>query len=130
MSTATPFEQLMLEYINRARMDPQGEFDRFITSSSPVQAIEPQITQALNYFGVDLGVYKQQLQGLTAVAPLAWSSALGSAATAHSQLMVEQDSQSHQLSGEADLGSRIAASGYLITHEIQPRFRRIAYNRT
>ena len=112
MSSATPFEQLMLEYINRARMDPQGEFDRFILSSSPVQAIEPEITQALNYFGVDLGVYQQQLQGLTAVAPLAWNAALGSAATAHSQLMVEQDAQSHQLSGEADLGSRISASGY------------------
>ena len=102
----------MLEYINRARMDPQGEFDRFIISSNPVQAIEPQITQALNYFGVDLDVYQQQLQGLTAVAPLAWNAALGSAATAHSQLMVEQDSQSHQLSGEAGLGTRISAAGY------------------
>ncbi|MGB5570170.1 MAG: hypothetical protein WBM81_12795 [Sedimenticolaceae bacterium] len=48
MSIATPFEQLMLEYINRARMDPQGEFDRFILSSSPVQAVESNITQALN----------------------------------------------------------------------------------
>jgi Ca2+-binding RTX toxin-like protein len=112
MSIATPFEQLMLEYVNRARMDPQGEFDRFILSSSPVQAIESNITQALGYFRVDLQVYQQQLAGLAAVAPLAWNSALGSAATAHSQLMIDQDTQSHQLTGEASLESRVSAAGY------------------
>jgi Ca2+-binding RTX toxin-like protein len=112
MSNASAFEQLMLEYINRARMDPQGEFDRFIVSTDPVQAVESKITQALNYFGVDLDLYQQQLQGLTAVAPLAWNSALNNAATTHSQLMISQDSQSHQLPGEAGLGTRISAAGY------------------
>lgn len=112
MSDPSAFEQLMLEYINRARMDPQGEFDRFIVSTSPVQAIEPGITSALNYFDVDLALYQQQLAGLQAAAPLAWSSTLNDAATAHSELMIAQDTQSHQLSGEASLGTRIAAAGY------------------
>lgn len=112
MSNPSSFEQLMLEYINRARMDPQGEFDRFIVSTDPVQAIESKITSALNYFNVDLAVYQQQLAGLSPAAPLAWNSALNNAATAHSQLMVAQDSQSHQLPGEAGLGSRISAAGY------------------
>ena len=112
MSTPSAFEQLMLEYINRARLDPQGEFDRFIVSTEPVQAIESKITSALNYFGVDLNLYQQQLATLTPVAPLAWNSALNVAATAHSQLMIDQDAQSHQLSGEAGLGARISAAGY------------------
>ena len=73
MSDPSAFEQLMLEYINRARMDPQGEFDRFIVSTSPVQAIEPGINSALNYFDVDLALYLLQLAGLQAAAPLAWS---------------------------------------------------------
>ncbi|MEZ5586133.1 MAG: CAP domain-containing protein [Sedimenticolaceae bacterium] len=112
MSNPSAFEQLMLEYLNQARMDPQGEFDRFITGTSPTQTIETKITQALNYFGVDLDLYQQQIAGLQAVAPLAWNGALGDAATAHSELMVAQDAQSHQLAGEASLGSRISASGY------------------
>ena len=73
MSNPTPFEQLMLEFINQARMDPQGEYERFIISSSPVQAIEQDITQALNYFSVDLAVYQEQLADLNPVAPLAGS---------------------------------------------------------
>lgn len=112
MSNPSAFEQLMLEYLNQARMDPQGEFDRFITGTSPTQTIETKITQALNYFGVDLDLYQQQLASLQAVAPLAWNGTLGDAATAHSELMIAQDSQSHQLSGEASLGPRISASGY------------------
>lgn len=112
MSNPSAFEQLTLEYLNQARMDPQGEFDRFITSTSPIQAIETKITQALNWFGVDLDLYQQQIAGLQAVAPLAWNGLLGNVATAHSQLMIAQDTQSHQLAGEASLGSRISASGY------------------
>lgn len=113
MSEPTAFEQMMLEYINQARMDPQGEFDRFILSTSPRQAIEFQITQALNYFNVDLNLYQQQLAGLNAVAPLAWNGLLGDAARAHSQLMIDYDDQSHQLPGEAGLGPRISATGYV-----------------
>ena len=112
MSNPSPFEQMMLEYINRARMDPQGEFDRFIVNTNPVQAIEGNITSALNFFDVDLALYQQQLAGLSPAAPLAWNSALNNAATAHSQLMIAKDSQSHQLPGEAGLGSRISAAGY------------------
>jgi uncharacterized protein YkwD len=112
MAEPTAFEQLMLEYINQARLDPQGEYDRFIVSEDPVQSIESNITMALNYFGVDLGVYRLQLQDLTPVAPLAWSSPLNDAATTHSALMVAQDRQSHRLEGEADMADRISAAGY------------------
>lgn len=112
MSAPSAFEQLMLEYINQARMDPQGEFERFILSTNPVQAIESKITQALNSWGVDLALYQQQLQSLTAVAPVAWNSALNDAATAHSDLMIAQDAQAHQLVGEASLDTRIEAAGY------------------
>lgn len=112
MSDPSAFEQMMLEYLNRARLDPQGEFDRFIVSTDPVQAIDSKITSALKYFSVDLNVYRQQLEGLEPAAPLAWNSALNDAATAHSQLMIQQDTQSHVLPGESGLGTRIGAAGY------------------
>lgn len=112
MATPSDFEQLLLEYINRARLDPQGEFDRFIVDADTGQAIESGITSAINYFNVDLDLYRQQLEGLEATAPLAWNSNLNQAATTHSQLMIAHDEQSHQLSGEAGLGTRISAAGY------------------
>lgn len=112
MPNPSTFEQEMLELINHARLDPQGEYERFIINSHPVRTIDPHITSALNYFDVDLAVYQQQLAGLAATAPLAWNPALHQAATGHSQAMIDQDDQQHVLPGDAGLGARISAAGY------------------
>lgn len=102
----------MLELLNRARLNPTGEFDALIADASTGTAIQDNITNAMTYFGVDLVSFQAQLAGLSPVAPLAWHDALASAADAHSQLMIAYDEQSHQLAGEDSLGIRIVTAGY------------------
>lgn len=106
MHTPTAYEQELLELINQARLDPVGEYERFVTNApSDVQ-------NALNFFGVDLVVLAEQYNALTAAAPVAWSEELATSADAHSQLMIDNDAQSHNLPGEPGLGDRIRNAGY------------------
>lgn len=106
MAAPTPTMQYLLELTNRARMDPQGEYARLVTNAPK------NVADALSYFKVNLTVLKQQFDALTAVAPLAWNEKLAAAATGHSQAMINADSQSHQLPGEAALGTRLTNAGY------------------
>ncbi|MCR8550913.1 DUF4214 domain-containing protein, partial [Salipiger sp. P9] len=107
------FEQLMLEYINRARADPEGEFDVFIADAATGTGVQENITSALDFFGVDLDVFLAQISVLPSVAPLAWNSALALAADGHTQALIDADAQSHQLPGELPLDERIEAEGYV-----------------
>ncbi len=112
MATPTNAEQELLELINRARSDPYGEIARLIPSTSPLTGANPEITAALNFFHVNVDVLRQQLTGSSPLAPLAWSTSLADAASLHSAAMIQFDQQTHQAPGEADLGSRFAASGF------------------
>jgi len=112
MRQPTAFEQELLQYINRARMDPAGEFDALIANAGSRTAVASDITTAIRYFGVDLALFREQLAAYDPVAPLAWNGLLADAALGHSRLMIDQDTQAHQLSGEAALGPRILATGY------------------
>lgn len=112
MAAPTAFEQEMLELINRARANPAGEFDAIVANQAAGTGVTNDITQALNFFNVDLALFKTQLATFGSVAPLAWNDALNNAAKAHSSLMIAQDTQSHQLSGEPGLGERVTAAGY------------------
>lgn len=112
MRQPTAFEQELLQYINRARMDPLGEFDALIENAGSRTAVASDITTAIRYFSVDLALFREQLAAYDPVAPLAWNGLLSDAALGHSQLMIEQDTQAHQLTGEASLGPRILATGY------------------
>lgn len=112
MSEPTNFEQEMLELINRARMDPQGEYDALIGTSSGATGVTAEIRSAVRYFDVDLDLFREQLADFDAVAPLAWSTELKDAAQNHSELMIAFDTQSHQLPGELGVGARITAAGY------------------
>ncbi len=112
MPTPTDFEQLVLEYTNRARMNPGGEFDALIADAGTVTGAQGNITSALRYFGVDLDALQTQFDALEAAAPLAWNMALARAAEGHSEQMILFDTQSHQLPGEPSLGARIQAEGY------------------
>lgn len=104
----TAFEQLMLEYTNQARLNPTGEYDLVIDTI----AVDPNIANAISYFGVDLDAYRTQMQAFDPVAPLAWDTSLAAAADGHSELMIVQDTQSHLLDGESSLGARITDAGY------------------
>jgi uncharacterized protein YkwD len=107
-NTPTAFEQAMLEYVNRARTAPTGEYGLAVDAS----ASQSGIASALQFFGVDLDAYRTQMAAFDAVAPLAWNTALATSADTHSQLMIDMDTQSHNLPGEAGLGARITDAGY------------------
>jgi len=105
----TSEQQLILELINRARANPEGEFDALIQNG---QGVTDLIDQAIDSFGVDLSVLAQQLSQYDPAAPLAFNSALESSAATHNDLMIEFDQQSHNLPGESGLGGRISEGGY------------------
>ena len=112
MAGPSAYEQLTLELINQARMDPDGEFARLILDASTKTGANEEITSSIRFFAVDLAVLKSQFDALEATAPLAWSDQLHLSAMRHSQLMIDFDTQSHNLPGELGLLERAQAAGY------------------
>lgn len=108
----TAFEQHQLELINRARANPAGELDALFANPETGEAHDPRVTSAIDYFGVDVASFAAQIAALPSVAPLAWNAALAEAALGHSEEMIRQDAQSHQLPGEASMSERIVNAGY------------------
>jgi Ca2+-binding RTX toxin-like protein len=106
LSGPSPREQQMLELINRLRANPAAELPLILNST------DPDIQNALNFFGVDRGVLAKQWASLTREAPLAWNDALAKSAKTHTDKMLATDTQSHQLPGEANLLGRVQAAGY------------------
>lgn len=95
MAALTVYDQLMLELINRARLNPLAEAQRQ---------------------GIDLnqGLAAGTLNG-TAKQPLAPNLLLNSAASDHSLWMLAHDVFSHTGSGGSDPGQRMTAAGYAFT---------------
>ncbi|UCE31051.1 MAG: hypothetical protein JSW68_13585 [Burkholderiales bacterium] len=112
MSAPTDLEQLYLELVNDARLNPQANAARYIASYTPLASNDRDIQDALDFFDVDGAALQAAFDALEPVQPLAWNDALAGAARAHSRLMLRQDQQSHRLPGEADLAGRIDAAGY------------------
>ena len=103
-------EQLMLEQINRARLNPVGEAFRLATMT--ISDIE----QAYSFFSVDLNAMYDAISAIPAVPPLAINARLGTAARLHSGWMLTNISQSHfETNGLIVIGPdlRIATQGYL-----------------
>ena len=86
MAEPTAYEQLFLELINRARLDPAAEAQRTGVALSSISATQKQ--------------------------PLAFNSKLNDAADAHSAWMLATDTFSHTGSGGSDPAQRMAAAGY------------------
>ncbi len=121
----TAGEQELLQLVNRFRTDPQGEFARLITSTSPLQARDPVLQLDLDYAQVNGSVLKSQLESVPAVPPVAWNDAINSFAAAHNANMIASNppQQFHSNSLErrialqnAGVALRIAA-GEKITSE-------------
>ncbi|MCB2073860.1 MAG: CAP domain-containing protein, partial [Novosphingobium sp.] len=112
MPAPTDLEQLFLELINDARLDPLGNASRYITSYSPLVSSDSAIQSAVDYFNVSGSALLSAYQGLTAVAPVAWNNNLATAAENHSVAMIAADEQSHQVADEASFGDRLTAAGY------------------
>ncbi|MEM7670190.1 MAG: CAP domain-containing protein [Pseudomonadota bacterium] len=113
MADPTDFEVMMVELINRARANPEGEFDALILSTDPLETVDPGITGALRFFNVDLDLLRAQLDGLPAVAALAWNANLGDSADTHSQRMLDFDEQEHNFPGEPNLGQKLSNANYV-----------------
>lgn len=95
MAEATAREQLLLELINRARLDPAGEAARY---------------------GIDLN--QGLAAGTIAATPkqvLAFNPLLNDAADQHSQWMLDSDTFSHTGAGGSTPGDRMTAAGYAFT---------------
>lgn len=107
----TAEEQLMLELVNRMRLDPGGELAAW-------GVLPADVSQAMQYFGSLPGALAAQMQEFAAVAPLAWNAALARAAAGHNAAMIAQDQQSHRVQGpdgaylEPGLADRAQAAGY------------------
>ncbi|MDY6939453.1 MAG: SdrD B-like domain-containing protein [Cyanobacteriota bacterium] len=106
MTGPTALEQEMLFVVNRMRMNPADELDLLINSS------DANVNNAIDSFNVDLDLLQTQWNSLSAAAPLAWSEQLHTSADTHSQLMIEFDTQSHNLPDEPSLGQRFSDTGY------------------
>jgi Domain of unknown function (DUF4114)/Cysteine-rich secretory protein family len=109
MSQPTAKEQELLELMNRMRLNPEAELQ--ILLDKP----DGDVQYALDYYQVNLETLKKQWATLVPVAPLAWSSQLQDAATAHNLVMIEQKQQAHILPGEGTWSQRMAKAGYQAT---------------
>ncbi len=109
----TAREQLMLEYTNRMRLDPQPELWEMVDQLDPIHSPNPDIDNALQFFNVDGNLLYQQWQQLSPAPPLAWHESLIRAARNHSQAMIDADDQQHQLPNEPGLVDRVEGEGYV-----------------
>ena len=101
----TDEEQSLLEWVNRARLDPFGEIDRMRNID------DPHAHSAYNYFLVDLDVFAQDMMIFDPQPPLAFEPRLIAAARGHSQWMLENVTQTHY-QGDITIGDRVTAEGY------------------
>src|SRR6266436_6527977 len=117
MPGPTDLEQLMLEYVNDARLDPYQDAGRYLTSADPLTSSDPDIQGNITGFGVVGSAYYSAIVALAPIQPLAWNETLAGTARAHNAAMIAGDEQSHQVTSqsEADLGNRTRAAGYTWT---------------
>lgn len=108
-------EQYLLELTNEARLDPLGDAARYIATYDPLVAKQPNIQNAVDFFGVSGPALLAAFQALTPTQPLAWNDSLAAASRQHDQAMIAADLQSHQLPGEPVFYARDANAGYPFT---------------
>lgn len=94
MAAYTAYEQLLLELVNRARMDPLGEAAR-------------------NGISLNSGLSSNAISA-TPKQPLAPNNAIVDAARAHSQFMLDVDKFAHTGIGNGTPTSRMQAAGYAL----------------
>lgn len=109
MANPSAKEQYMLELINRMRTSPDAEYNFLVNSTND------DIKSALSYFKVDLNELRSQWDKLQPAQPVAWSNQLHDSAVNHTQLMIDNDEQSHNFPNELSLGDRILNTDYQFT---------------
>ncbi len=102
----TAEEQLMLEMINRARMDPKAEGTRLMDTP------DQQVQQAYTYWQIDKAKTKSAFSTYPSRPPLAFHPKLIQAARLHTADMVANNFQGHVGSNGSQLNQRYANQGY------------------
>jgi len=102
----TPEEQLVLEYINRARANPPAEGERLASTT------DPDVVQSYQYFNIDKNKVRSDFQAYPARPPLAFHPQLIQAARNHSRDMQQNDFQGHTGSDGSSLQQRLQRVGY------------------
>ncbi|MFN8358700.1 MAG: fibronectin type III domain-containing protein [Candidatus Kapaibacterium sp.] len=102
----TPEEQLILEYINRARSNPKEEGIRIATTK------DADLLQAFSYWKVNLTKLKNDFASYPVQPPLAFNSKIITAARLHSDWMVETGIQDHTGRNGSSPFDRMNAAGY------------------
>ena len=108
----TPDQQYALALLNFVRTNPSAAAEKLTA------IISPEVQTTLDHFGLTVSGLQSKLASATAQPPLAWSSALAATAQEQSQYQADNGLQTHQGSGEAGLGDRIASAGYSNTTSI------------
>jgi len=110
-------EQLYIELINRARLNPAQEGKRLAALS----ASDEDVASAVTFFGVNLELMKAEMAGLPSAPPLAPNRLLREAAVKHSRDMATTGVQTHTGSDGSTIGQRVKREGYnfnLVTENI------------
>jgi uncharacterized protein YkwD len=102
----TAEEQQILEYINRARSNPNAEGQRLAGTT------DSRVIGAYNYFKIDLNKLKQQFSGYPARAPLAFHRLLINSSRVHCEDMKKNNYQGHDGSDGSNPGTRMQRAGY------------------
>lgn len=102
----TPEEQLMLEYINRARANPTEEGIRLMDTKDPA------VQGAYSYFKIDAAKTKQAFTTYPERPPLAFHPLLIESSRSHTKDMDEKNFQGHTSSNGDELGQRYVKVGY------------------
>ena len=108
IGSPTAKEQLYVELINRARLNPPAEgirLDGYYNTQTDIFA-------AYDEFGVDRTMMKSEFYAIAAAQPLSISAKLTTAARLHSQYQIDSDQQTHTGSGSTTTGQRVTAAGY------------------
>lgn len=102
----TDNEQLMLEYINRARMNPSAEGDSLYFTT------DPNLVSAYSYWKVDKAKVRADFKTYPVRPPLAFHAKAIVAAREHSADMRDKQYQGHTGSDGSDPGQRLSKAGY------------------
>src|SRR5436190_7755619 len=103
----TDEEQLLLEFVNRARRDPAAE-GLLLKNST-----DSQILRFYGYFGVNLNAFASAMTAFPPAQPLAMNAQLTAAARVHSLDMFDNTYQEHtSIIDGTDPRDRVVAQGY------------------
>ncbi len=102
----TDEEQLYLEFLNRARLDPPSQGNLF------KQARDKFVVGALDVFHVDLDLFATQMAAIAPSQPLAPNAKLQAAARIHTQDMFDHVYQDHLGTDGTFFTDRVTAQGY------------------